>query len=130
MKRSVAIAILVFLVFCGWVLAKDKAINWQDGQVTEIASETIGQGGIHQVGGTVIGSGSGNIWRDKGVTYTIKAADITYTASEFSMAHHKLKPERVKVGPVKFFLQGEKQMVILGDDGKHYKLDITKRAHQ
>jgi hypothetical protein len=110
------------------LLAKEPI--WQDATVTEIASERIGQGGIHQVGGSVVGPGAGNIWRDKGITYTIQAGEFTYTASEFSMAHHKLKPERVKAGPVKIAIESDKSLLLRGDDGKNYKLQITKRLHR
>jgi hypothetical protein len=109
---------------------KDKDLKWQDAQLLEISSERIGEGGIHQVGGTVIGPGSGNIWRDKGITYLIQIDDATYTASEFSMAHHKPKPERAKAGPVKVAIKSDKVLALMGDDGKSYDLQIMKRAHK
>lgn len=60
----------------------------------------------------MIGLGSGNIWRDKGITYLIQVDDATYTASEFSMAHHKLKPERAKAGPVKVAIKSDKVITL------------------
>jgi hypothetical protein len=106
-KRLLVMAVL--LSAAAWPgLPKDKELNWRDAQLLEISSETIGQGGIHQVGGSVIGPGSGNIWRDKSITYLIQVGDATYTASEFSMAHHKLKPERAKAGQVKVAIKSER----------------------
>jgi hypothetical protein len=94
-------------------LPKDKDLKWQEAQLLEISSETIGQGGIHQVGGSVIGPGSGNIWRDKGITYIIQVGDATYTASEFKVA-----------------IKSDKVLALMGDDGKPYDLQITKLAHK
>jgi hypothetical protein len=128
-KRLLAMVVLWSAAACP-ALPKDKELNWQDVQLLEISSETIGQGGIHQVGGSVIGPGSGNIWRDKGITYLIQVDDATYTASEFSMAHHKPKPERAKVGAVKVAFKSEKVLTLMGDDGKPYDLQITRRAHK
>ncbi len=129
MKRLLLVAAILSTCIQG-SSAKDKPIDWQPAKVLDISSERIGEGGLHQVGGTVIGPGSGNIWRDKGITYTIQTADFTYTASEFSMAHHKLKPERVKTGPVKISVKSDKVLVLLGDDGKSYNLQIMRRSHQ
>jgi hypothetical protein len=128
--KSIQAVYIVAIICAGTALCKDKPLSWQEAKVIDISTERIGEGGIHQVGGTVFGPGSGNIWRDKGVTYTVRIADVTYTASEFSMAHHKLKPERVKVGAVKVAVKSDTVLVLRGDDGKDYDLQITKRTHQ
>ena len=120
----------VVLMLCAPMLPAKDAVVWKDAQVLDISSERIGEGGIQQVGGSVIGPGSGNIWRDKGITYTIQFNETTYTASEFSMAHHKLKPERVKAGPVKIAIKSDKVLTLMGNDGKPYDLQIMKTTHR
>jgi hypothetical protein len=46
------------------------------------------------------------------------------------MAHHKLKPERVKAGPVKIAMRSDKVVMLMGDDGKPYDLQIMKTTHR
>jgi hypothetical protein len=66
---------------------------------------------------------------DKGVEYTIQSGEYSYVAVEMSMAHHKLKDERAALNDtVKFALQGETKLIMLGSDGKEHSLELLKRV--
>ena len=116
-------------IYAPWSGATDKPTEWQTAKVLDISVERIGEGGIYPGGGRAIGPGSGNLLRDKGVTYTIQVGEITYVASEFSMARHRLKPERVKEGEVQISLKSERILVLKGEDGRSYDLKIVNRSH-
>jgi hypothetical protein len=105
-----------------------KELDWQDGKVVEISSERFG------VGSTGVGAvllGQQHATHDKGVEYTIQAGDYLYVAVEMSMAHHRLKEERVALNDsVKFAVRGETKFILVGADGKQYSLQLMKRTRK
>jgi hypothetical protein len=109
MKTLTALCIFLSLTITP-ALARDKVLNWQEAQVMEISS--------------------GDPWPYHGVTYAVLIGNTTYYAREISVNSVKLKPERVKVGPVKVAFRSESVLVLLGDDGKPHKLLIMNQSHQ
>jgi hypothetical protein len=117
------VAIFTMLV-CGCVSAKDRV--WQTGKIVEISDERFGVGGT---GKMAVLLGQPHATHDKGVEYTIQSEKYTYVAAEMSMAHHRLKEERVALNDsVQFALQGETKVILMGTDGKEYSLQLLKRS--
>ena len=119
-----ATVIAMTAALAGVMPAKDR--DWKSGKVTEISSERFG------VGNTGVGAvllGQQHATHDKGVEYTIQSEGFTYVAAEMSMAHHRLIDERVALNDtVKFALQGETKLILMGTDGKEYTLQLLKRT--
>jgi hypothetical protein len=104
--------------------AKDR--DWKTGKVIEISSERFGVGNAG-VGAVLLGQQHAT--HDKGVEYTIQSGGYSYIAVEMSMAHHRLKEERVALNDtVKFATQGETKLILVGSDGKEYALQLLKRS--
>lgn len=104
--------------------AKDR--EWQTGKVTEISSDRFGVGNAGKLAWAL---GQQHATHDKGIEYTIQAGEFSYLAVEMSMAHHKLKDQRVELNDtVKFALQGETKFILMGNDGKEYTLQLLKRT--
>ena len=110
------------------VPASAKERNWQTGKVTEISSERFSSN--PEIDKGVVYTSQGDVVTyDKGVVYTIQSGEFSYVAVEMSMAHHRLKEERVALNDtVKFALQGETKFILLGNDGKERTLQLMKRV--
>ncbi len=127
MKISNAqVAVVVTSIFLLAVSASAKDRNWQTGKVAEISTDRYGIGNAGKLAAVL---GQQHATYDKGVEYTIDAGDFSYLAVEMSMAHHRLKDQRVELNEtVKFALKGETKFVLMGDDGKEHKLGLLNRT--
>jgi hypothetical protein len=108
------------------VPASAKERNWQTGKVTEISTERFGVGSSGKLAAAL---GQQHPTHDKGVEYTIQVGEFSYVAVEMSMAHHRLKDERVELNEiVKFALEGETKLILMGNDGKERTLQLLKKT--
>jgi hypothetical protein len=107
-------------------LAKER--TWQTGKVTEISNERFGVGNGGKLAAAL---GQQHATHDKGVEYTIQAGEFSYVAVEMSMAHHRLKDQRVELNDtVKFALDGETKLILMGNDNKERTLQLLKRTQR
>jgi hypothetical protein len=119
-KKVFAFALLA----CCLISAKDR--DWQTGKVIEISTERFGVG---NTGTMAVLLGQQHATHDKGVEYTIQSGGYSYVAAEMSMAHHRLKEERAALNDtVRFALQGETKLILMGNDGKEHTLQLLKRT--
>lgn len=118
MNRLFVLGAVVYSLLMIPASAKER--DWQTGRVTEISSERFGVGNSGKLAKIL---GQPHATHDKGVEYTIQAGEFSYVAAEMSMAHHRLKDQRVHLNDtVKFALQGETKLILVGNDGKEYTL--------
>ena len=122
MQRVVAL-----LLSLGLSVLSAKELVWQTGKVVEISTERFGVGDTGKL--NVLFGNAHHPTHDKGVQYTIQAGDYSYVAMEMSMAHHRLKDERAALNDtVRFALEGETKLILMGSDGKEHTLQLMRRV--
>lgn len=109
LRLTVALAIL--MAATATVRAKD--LQWESGNITDVTEERNLR---------LIREDS-----DKGITYTIQTDAHVYVATETSLSHHRLKDKRAEINDtVKFAIKGETALVLIGKDGKQYRMVLRK----
>jgi hypothetical protein len=126
MKSLLVLGGLVCALLAVPALAKER--TWQTGKVVEISSERFGVGNAGKFAAVL---GQQHATHDKGVEYTIQSGEFNYVAVEMSMAHHRLKDQRVELNDtVRFTLEGETKLILMGNDGEERTLQLLKRTQR
>jgi hypothetical protein len=106
-------AALAAILLASLASAKDKSVTWHEGQLVEVS---------YPLGGGMMA---------RGVTaYKIESDEATYEIAEDGPFGRRAPPVRAKKGPVKFYIEEKHnrpdRLFIVGDDGKTYKLRLSK----
>ncbi len=120
MRKSLPFFIVLFAASA---MASEKPREWQTGKLIDMSQGSTISGMTNPPQG-----GVSRAIHDVEETYVIDDGTMTYTVREHLKWRWSKEADLVVNRPLKFAVDGKKQLIILDDNDKEHKTEILKRA--